>query len=61
MIGLIAVITMMRLLLWIVGINRRRCHGSTDLNPPLVEHDQLESNRYLKNVLNDDDVKSLQP
>ena len=59
-IGLIAVITMMRLLLWLVGINRRHRHGSIDLNPPLVVHDQLEGDGYMKNVLdstsvNDDD------
>ena len=67
MIGLIGVITLMRVLLWLAGINRRRrCHGSIDPNPPLVEHDQLEGDGYLKNVLdsrsfNDEDVKSLQP
>ena len=67
LIGLIAVITLMRLLLWFADINRRRRHRhSATLNPPLVEHDQLEGNGHLKNVLdssssNDGDVKSLLP
>ena len=66
LIGLIAIITLMRVLLWFSGINHRRRdrHGSIDLNPPLVQDDQLQS-MYLKNDLDsssyNDDVKSLQP
>ena len=61
---MIGIITLIRVFIWFAGINRRR-HGSADLNPPLVDHDQLGDDDYLRNVLsssyNDEDDKPLHP
>ena len=38
-IGVIAVVTLMRLVLWLASVSRHR--GSIELNSPLAEHDQL--------------------
>lgn len=63
-IGLIIVITVLRVLLWIYR-NIRRRRGSSDINPPLVEHDHLSGNDQSKNVSSyggyDDDEKPLSP
>ena len=64
-IGMIGTITLIHVFIWFAGINRRR-HGSVDLNPPLVDHDQLGGDDHLRNVLNssyddDDDDKPLHP
>ena len=61
-IGIIGVLTLIRVFLWVVGIKRRR--GSATLNPPLVEHDQLGGQNNLRNVLSssyNDDVQPLTP
>ena len=56
-IGVIGVLTLIRVVLWFIGIKHHR--GSATLNPPLVEHDQLGGHDNLRNVLsssyNDDD------
>ena len=61
-IGVIGVLTLIRMMKWFIGIKRRQ--GIATLNPPLVEHDQLEGNSNLRNVLSssyDDDVQPLSP
>ena len=62
-IGMIGIITLIRVFIWFAGINCRR-HGSVDLNPPLVDHDQLGDD-HLRNVLSssydDEDDKPLHP
>ena len=45
-IGMIGMITLMRLLLWFGSTSRR---GSVELNPPLVENDQLGGDNQLRN------------
>lgn len=64
-IGLIIVITVLRVLLWIYR-NIRRRRGSGDIDPPLVEHDHLSENDQSKNVssyggYDDEDEKPLSP
>ena len=46
-IGMIGMITMMRLLLWLGSTSCRR--GSVELNPPLVVNDQLAGDDQLRN------------
>ena len=61
-IGVIGVLTLIRVVLWFIGIKHRR--SSATLNPPLVEHDQLEEHNNLRNVLSssyNDDDKPLSP
>ena len=61
-IGIIGILTLIRVFLWVVGIKRRR--GSATLNPPLVEYDQLGGQNNLRNVLSsscNDDVQPLTP
>ena len=64
LIGVIGTITLVRLLVW-CGSMRRRRHGSVDLNPPLVEDDQLGGDNHLRNVLsssyNGEDDRPLYP
>ena len=61
-IGVIGLLTLIRMMRWFIGIKRRR--GIATLNSSLVEHDQLEGNSNLQNVLSssyDDDVQPLSP
>ena len=59
-IGLIGVITLLRVLLWLRGVHR--CHGSADISQSLVEHDQLGGNDQLHNVLSSSyDGKPISP
>ena len=44
-IGLIGVLTGIRLFFWFINRDRR---GSVTVNPPLVAHDQLGGNDYLE-------------
>ena len=60
-IGVIDIITMIRVFLWFTRSKHRR--GSVEINPPLVEHDQLGGDGHLRNVLSNsyDDDKPLHP
>ena len=62
-IGIIGILTLIRVLLWVIDIqhsHRRRVIFTQ--NPPLLQHDQLGGHHHLQNVLNssyDDDVQPL--
>ena len=48
-IGIIGMMTLIRVIMWFVAINRRR-HASVELDPPLTDHDQLGSPDYSENL-----------
>ena len=57
-IGAIGILTLIRVLLWIFGLRRSR-QGSTTLNRPLQERNQLGRYKKLQNILSssyDDDI-----
>ena len=57
-IGVIGILTLIRVLLWIFGLRRSR-QGSTTLNPPLQERNRLGRYKKLQNALSssyDDDI-----
>ena len=57
-IGAIGILTLIRVLLWIFGLRHSR-QGSTTLNRPLQERNQLGRYKKLQNILSssyDDDI-----
>ena len=48
-IGLIGMLTLIRLILWLAAINPR-FHASVELDPPLTDHDQLAGCDYSESL-----------